>query len=152
VTPRLQLMTAGALLGVAYGCVAGTGEGSSTGSSAAPQETIRLRVGESAFAGHRTLALGFEAVTADSRCAKGVVCIWEGDATVRLWLQHGSDAREVRELHTSTRAPDAADYAGWNIHLLRLDPAPVAERSIAQGDYIATLQVSHGGATTGAVN
>ena len=98
------------------------------------------------------LEIGFEAVTADSRCAKGETCVWEGDATVRVSLRHADRAKEERDLHTSPRTPDAADYAGWSIRLVTLDPFPVTGHTIPQADYVATLRVTRGPPAAGDVH
>lgn len=105
-------------------------------------ERFSLRVGESALVESEALGLGFLGVPTDSRCPKGESCIWEGDATVRVWVQRASEARELRELHTSARGPAAASFEGWSIRLVALDPYPVTGRTVRQADYVATLQVT----------
>ena len=109
-------------------------------------ESFTLKVGESARIEAEALQIGFEDVSADSRCPKGERCIWEGDATVRVWLWKASEARETDELHTSSKEPGAVSYRGYGVKLLRLDPYPVSGKTIARGDYLATLEVTRGSA------
>lgn len=102
-------------------------------------KSFSLRIGESARAGTEALRVGFEGVTADSRCPKAERCVSAGDATVRVWLQRGSGPKEVRELHTAPGATQAANAQNHEVRLLRLDPYPVTGKPIAKGDYSATL-------------
>jgi len=90
------------------------------------------------------LQIGFENVPTDSRCPTDVQCIWEGDATVRVWVQKAPRTRERLALHTSAREPRSATYQGYGIELLRLAPLPVSGRTIEQEDYEATLEVTRG--------
>jgi hypothetical protein len=138
------LVAVGALLAATMGCA----EGPRDAPSPALDERLQLQVGEAASADRQALRIGFLSVTADSRCAKGEVCVWEGDATVRLWLQRAGGAREERELHTSSRAAHAAQYEDWWVRLVLLEPYPIAGRAIAPADYVATLQVTHGAAAS----
>lgn len=105
-------------------------------------EALTLRVGETAQARDGGLRLGFNGVTADSRCPKGEQCVWAGDATARVWLQQGAGAKEAGELHTSAGAAQSARLLGYEVRLLRLDPYPITGKPIAQADYIATLLLS----------
>lgn len=118
--------------------------GPSQPKGAALGESFELKIGESAEIEAEALLIGFEAVSADSRCPKGVQCIWEGDATVRVWLQKGSDTRETHELHTSPKGETAVSYRDYELSLLRLDPYPVSGRTIEQRDYRATFEVIRG--------
>lgn len=121
------------------------------GPEAPPVEAVQqfsLRAGQSAsVAGDEALRVGFDGVTADSRCAKNERCVWAGDATVRVWLQRGAGARQVRELHVAPGPAQAARIAEHELRLLRLDPYPAAGRTIDPHDYLATLALVRGGST-----
>ena len=106
---------------------------------AGPGQPFSLRVGESARTDDGALVIGFEGVTADSRCPKGERCVWAGDATVRVWLQQGGGPRLTHELHTASNTPHAENAPSHGLRLVRLDPVPITGRAIAQGDYVATL-------------
>lgn len=111
-----------------------------------PGKAFSLKTGESAQTRDGLLRVGFDGVTADSRCPKGAQCVWAGDATVRVWLQHGSGARETRELHSSPGSAQAARVLDHDLHLVRLDPYPVNGKPIVKADYVATLILSRGAA------
>jgi len=107
-------------------------------------KTFSLRVGESAQARAGILRVGFEGVTADSRCPKGEHCVWAGDATARIWLQRGSGPAETRDLHTAPGAAQRASAFDHEVQLVRLEPYPSAGQAVAKGDYVATLRLSRG--------
>ena len=76
---------------------------------------------------------------ADSRCPQSVVCVWEGDAAVRL-----ESAGTTVVLHTSRGAgPSAARLGEITITLLDVKPAPVTTDVIKKSDYVATLRLTH---------
>lgn len=81
----------------------------------------------------------FLTVTGDSRCPADALCIWGGDAVVRIEITAGQSAAE-RELHTANRQP--ADHENVRVELVQLDPYPFSARPIALADYRATLRVT----------
>lgn len=124
--------------------IAGSVAGPSQPESVALGERFNLKVGESAQIEAEALQIGFEDVSADSRCPKGERCIWEGDATVRVWLQKAPGPKKTHELHTSSKERGAVSYLCYGVNLLRLDPYPVSGRVIEQRDYLAMLEVTRG--------
>lgn len=113
---------------------------------------FRLRVGESTRTEGGEWEIGFEGVSADSRCPKGEQCVWAGDATVRVWLKKAGGARSTHELHTAPNVPnapnaDAPRIAQRVLRVVRLDPPAVTGRSIAQRDYVATLALDRDSGT-----
>lgn len=106
--------------------------------------TVSLRTGDSAQAADGVLRIGFEGVTADSRCPKGEQCVWAGDATVRIWLQRGSGPREVRELHAAMGIAKATNALDPDVRLVRLDPYPITGKVPGKQDYVATLLLMRG--------
>jgi hypothetical protein len=108
-------------------------------------QPFQLSPGGSAELRSQALRLGLEDVTADSRCPKDVQCVWEGDATLRLWWQRGKAPREFGELHTATNAPHALRMGDMELTLLGLDPVPISSRAIAKQSYVATLRLSRTG-------
>jgi hypothetical protein len=124
-------------------------EGSGEPGKAEFEESFPLGVGHSTVIDGVALEIGFQAVTSDSRCPKGEVCIWEGDATVCLWVQPAAGTKEDLVLHTSSKGQSTAEYGNWSIRLVALDPYPVTGRTIPQADYVATLRVTSGPSVEG---
>jgi len=107
-------------------------------------QDFRLKVGESARVDKGALRIAFEAVTSDSRCAKGEQCIVAGKATLRLSLQRSSRAQEECLVETPTAESEPVSCSGYGVTLVGLDPYPVAGHAIAPRDYEATLKVTKG--------
>ena len=118
-------------------CSACSSVGSAPPVRTAPGQPFSLRVGESARDG--PLVIGFEGVTADSRCPKGERCIWAGDATVRVWLQQSDGPRRTHELHTAAIATQVENAPKHGLRLMRLDPVPISGKAIGQSEYVATI-------------
>ncbi len=108
-------------------------------------KAFSLKAGASAQTGDAVLRVGFDGVTADSRCPKGERCIRAGDAAARVWLQRGSDPKERRELRTEPEAAQRVNVLGHELHLVRLDPYPSAGKATEAADYVATLTLDRGG-------
>ncbi len=128
-------------------CTACSAAGFAEPVRATPGQAFSLKIGESARSDDGALVIGFEGVTADSRCPKGEQCFWAGDATVRVWTQQSGGPRQTHELHTARPAPgagNAPEVAG--LRLVRLDPTPITGKSIVAGDYRATLVLDGGDA------
>lgn len=98
------------------------------------EENFALYVGQSAVVDTLALEVGFDAVTADSRCARGDTCVWEGDAVVRLRLQPRDSPPESFELHTTANGQRSATFDGYAISLVALDPIPVSGQAISPAE------------------
>ncbi|MET0519104.1 MAG: hypothetical protein ABW005_09745 [Burkholderiaceae bacterium] len=106
-----------------------------------------LRVGESAQSADGALRIGFDGVSADSRCPTGEQCVWAGDASVRIWLQQGAGPRERREMRVAPGAsPSSAALPGRDLELrlLRLEPYPVSGKAVDPAAYVLTLVLAPG--------
>jgi len=84
--------------------------------------------------------LEFLGVPGDSRCPADVMCVWAGDAVVQVRVTDA--ARAEYELHTGDATRTAAVHGQLRIELLELQPYPFSTRTIAPGDYRATLTVT----------
>jgi len=98
-----------------------------------PPDEVELAVGQSvdvslAGGGSVDLTVTFEAVLSDSRCPSNVVCIWQGDASVRLRL--AGDATGDLVLHTpsTTMGPRTGVAGRFQVELLNLSPDPDTSR------------------------
>ena len=98
---------------------------------------LELPLGRSADNGE--ISVTFEAVTEDSRCPRGVQCVWQGNASVRLALESG-DETEVVILGTALE-PRRASFAGYTLGLRDLAPYPVSEQPIERASYVARIAI-----------
>lgn len=85
----------------------------------------------------------FDGVEGDSRCPRGVQCIWEGEAKVALTVIE-DDVRETSvTVHTaSSRNTNVAQIPGGWVRLVRLDPYPAEGVDPDPAEYAVTLSVS----------
>ena len=107
-------------------------------------EPFDLGVGESVLITDAGIRVGFDRVPFDSRCANGVVCIWEGNATAQVWGEI-SENRAAFDLNTNPQFRSAAVYMGFEIRLLNVSPYPEDGRPIDPNDYVVTMVVEREG-------
>jgi hypothetical protein len=136
----------GALVATLVAGAVGCAAWSSAPANVALGERFELGAGESARIEGEDVAVELDAVVADSRCAVGVTCVWEGDAVVRVRLRVGSQPAVALELHTAARAGGAAGAHGFRVRLVGLEPYPVEGRATRPEAYRATLEVARGAA------
>ena len=104
------------------------------------QET-ELAPGQSVQSG--SLRVTFTRVDNDSRCPADVVCVWEGDALVKIEVSEQPGDPVARELHTSGSAgASAITYGGFRIELVRLTPQTHSQQPIPAQDYRLVLKVT----------
>jgi hypothetical protein len=103
---------------------------------------VTLRAGESRRVGGTPITVAFEALVEDSRCPRGVNCVWEGDAAVRVRIEGGQAARQTPTLHVNPRFTSEAAHDGYLVTLTDVAPYPESDRQTAPGDYRITLRVT----------
>jgi hypothetical protein len=81
----------------------------------------------------------FVGVSGDSRCPADAICVWGGSATVTIAVASGV-ASQGYELLTGDMRPVV--HNGLTIALVQLSPYPFSSRTIAPGEYRATLKVT----------
>jgi hypothetical protein len=124
--PRTLLFAA--TIAIAAACssppAAATGSpGGASDSRGGPlDDTLHVALGRSATADNGRLVLTFAARLADSRCPANVVCVWEGDATVRVSARVGRTTVE-RDLHTGVE-PRTLSVDGYVVSVVGLTPYP----------------------------
>ena len=112
-------------------------ENSATGPTVPLNERFTLAPGETAVLADTSLRVQFVRVSNDSRCPADAVCIQGGDATVHILVDGGA-----YELHTGDASQASITHGGVTIELVELQPYPFSSRTIAPGDYRATLRAS----------
>ena len=114
----------------------------STPRDTAGDEVIELRVGTTAPVPGTTSTISFVRVADDSRCPKGVKCIWEGDAVVELRVQPQQAEASRVEVHTNQRFQRQARIDGVTVTLETLAPYPEADAPVPADRYVATLRIA----------
>ena len=112
----------------------------SPGSPTAPVDQ-RVVLAPGAFAVVPGAVVRFEGVFGDSRCPGDAICIWAGDAVVRISVVSSGDPSSSYDLHTVDQKP--VRHRDLTISLQELSPYPFSSLGpIAPGDYRATLRIT----------
>jgi hypothetical protein len=117
-----------------------------TGAPSMPTGPLDQRVvlapGGTAVVSGANTVVKFEGVFSDSRCPGDAICVWAGDATVRLSAATSGDATSSYELHTMDQKP-LVRHRDLTIALEALSPYPFSSLGpIKPGDYRATLRIT----------
>lgn len=124
------------------GAPAGVGAAAPQTARAGREFKVRVRHAVTLEGG--SLRLKFAGVASDSRCPVGVTCVWAGNAEVlvEVGAKGGAGKRTLR-LNTdpSRRGAGEGRYGRYTVRLVGLSPQPREGRSIAAGEYTATLLV-----------
>lgn len=104
--------------------------------------TLELGVGDTARVPETPASVTFVRVVEDSRCPKGVQCVWEGDATIEVRVMWDGAEPELVQLHLTRRTTGDVVAKGLRLSLHRLDPYPEQNRPIDSRDYRAALVVT----------
>lgn len=112
-----------------------------------PPDDVELAVGQSVNVsragggGPVDLTVTFEAVTGDSRCPADVVCVWAGDAAVRLQLSGEATGSLVLHTPTEVVGPRSGVAGRFRVELLELTPEPHTTR-VRPPAYRVTLRIT----------
>jgi hypothetical protein len=112
---------------------------SPTGPSSPLNTDFVLAPGSTATIEGASLSIRFDRVSGDSRCPADAFCIQGGDAIVHVTATSDRRARQY-ELHTGSMQP--VQHDDIIITLVQLSPYPFSSRTIAPGEYRATLRVA----------
>ena len=104
-------------------------------------QEFRMKVSEAVGFNGGDLELRFLSVVEDSRCPKGEQCITEGNGKIELQLKRSRKQPVTVELNTSS-GTQKADYDGYEVKFVGLEPYPKMGGSIKPADYVAIVLVS----------
>ena len=104
------------------------------------KQEFRLKIGESAQAPRDGLKVEFDSVAEDSRCPKGVTCVWAGNAKILLKVNKDSAQSANVELNTNIN-PRTSRYLDYELRLKELKPYPESNATIKSSEYEVTLIV-----------
>jgi len=124
-----------ALVVVAAGCAT-----VDTAIVAKPGVEFNLALGKTAALSGTGYRITFDRVTEDSRCPIDVVCVWAGDAKIRLIIDRSTAPADIRILGL-TQPNSESDLNGVRIRFVSLAPAPRQSEPSANRQYVARLVV-----------
>ncbi|OLZ48508.1 hypothetical protein [Amycolatopsis keratiniphila] len=97
-------------------------------------ETVVLKTGDTTEVASKDVSIRFARLVSDSRCATGMVCVWEGEAVVELTLaEPGRGERTTAALASTGRGGrQSAEFAACRVDLV----------AVSSGGDQVTLRVS----------
>ncbi len=102
-----------------------------------------LKVNQSASIDSEGLTIKLLEIPNDSRCPSEVLCVWAGEVMAKLELKKGTNEALLQPvLGASADNRSEAEFDGYLIKLVSVDPYPKKAGSIPQSDYSVTLLVS----------
>jgi hypothetical protein len=104
-------------------------------------ERFTLGPGEVGTVRDADLNVQFVNVSGDSRCPADAICIQGGDAVVHIRVIDDG-VSSAYELHTGDSSRATVTHRQLRVALVELQPYPFSSRTIAPGEYRATLTVS----------
>jgi hypothetical protein len=105
-------------------------------------DTLELKYGECVATFGQT-SVCFDTVLNDSRCPEGGICVWEGNAKIKLRISLNGIGEHSIELNTNQSFPIDTTINHINISLISLTPYPDISMSIVPKDYIAKLSIAN---------
>ncbi|MFC9252790.1 hypothetical protein [Amycolatopsis thailandensis] len=97
-------------------------------------ETVVLKAGDTTEVASKGVSIRFARLVSDSRCAEGMVCVWEGEAVVELTLaEPGRGERTTAEVASTARGGrQSVEFAACRVDLV----------AVGSGGDQVTLRVS----------
>jgi hypothetical protein len=86
------------------------------------------------------LKIRFVSVDEDSRCPKGVQCVWQGNAKGSFVISGIKRKPSIIRLNTGIE-PKEARNSGYTVRLVKITPEPKSGEKINAREYEATLVV-----------
>jgi hypothetical protein len=113
--------------------------------NASMDREFTLKVGQVAVFTNENLKIQFESVLGDSRCPKGVTCIWAGEAKCQISIDDkGSSDNFVLTDIGGTDGYSTNYFKNLNL-TFKLEPYPEQGKQIGINDYELILTVSKSG-------
>jgi len=122
----------------------GCGHDAPTAPATGADTTLTLAPGAEAFPLGPVFGVTFLEVREDSRCPLGVMCIWAGNAVVRVGLRLGMGPTSPYDLNTTVN-PKSVIFGGYRVTVVGLAPLALPGATVPPGDYRATLDVQRFG-------
>lgn len=102
--------------------------------------SIVLKVNGCFIKSESDVRICLDSVFNDSRCPKGLDCVWEGNATAAFTLRK-NQVNKSFNLHTNTKFQNDTVIEAISIKLINITPYPTANDSITSSEYKAEISV-----------
>jgi len=107
-----------------------------------PGKEFSLRIGKKISLRDTKLKIRFVSVLEDSRCPKGVQCVWQGNAKAIFELSGIKRKPTIVRLNTGVE-PKEVEYSGYTVRLVNITPEPKSGEKTNARRYEATIVISN---------
>ena len=104
-------------------------------------ETFTIGIDQTAQITDEEMAITFKEIIGDSRCPKGVTCIWAGMASARVTIVYKNDTYTIALNQPGLTSPVTETFFGFTL-TYDIGPYPSAGEEITKKDYRLTVTVT----------
>ena len=104
-------------------------------------EEFSLKIGQTAALMNENVSIAFKEVITDSRCPKGVTCIWPGQVSCLTEVTKDGAINKLVLTLPGLSDPATESFNGYKV-AFNVTPYPEAGKQIAQDEYRLVLTVS----------
>ena len=133
---KLAIIALAGVLLISTGCSTGKDVKASLG------EEFSVNIGQTARIDSEDLEIEFIDIVGDSRCPKGVTCIWAGEVTAKVAINTGNSLDELLLTeHGLSNGKATAVYQKYRL-VYHVEPYPEQGITIAKDQYQLLIMVS----------
>lgn len=112
--------------------------------TASLDKEFTLAIGQTASIRSEGIQIRFKDVVGDSRCPKGVTCVWQGEVSCALQMTVGGVAEDIVWKQPGlTDEHSRINYKGY-LFAFEVEPYPEAGKDISKNEYRMKMTVSKG--------
>lgn len=100
-------------------------------------QEFKIEYGQKVTLTKEAITIQFTQLLEDSRCPKGVDCIWAGNAKIQIRVN-----KTPFELNTHRSFKTEAIISNYKIKLVAISPYPEYQNPVAEKDYSVTLLIT----------
>jgi hypothetical protein len=100
-----------------------------------------LAIGQSASISDERLSVKFLDVTEDSRCPKGVTCIWAGQVSCEVEVIRNGNIERAKLTALAGRIPASQIISGYSF-AFNIEPYPEANNQITKEEYRLSVTIA----------
>ena len=107
----------------------------------AKSKQVEVQIGHEQKVANGGIRLKFVDLIEDSRCPTDTQCIWAGNAKIKISLSNAGRRAKLFEINTGIK-PQTILFAGYEIKIVKLTPAPASNIRIRKDGYVATFSIN----------
>jgi hypothetical protein len=105
------------------------------------QEEFTIVVGQSITVEGEDMVVTFDKVIGDSRCPKGVQCIWAGEVSIQVTIVYKGTAYPMALIQSGANEQATAAFQGYTL-TFKVSPYPDSKAKVEFKDYELIMTVS----------